>query len=71
MTGVDEAFWQELLSDKNVQERPPHLHNGLKFVVYREDRSPIAALGGPVDPKEDGAGDPSVDSSVITRAAVR
>ncbi|KAL2613073.1 hypothetical protein R1flu_024765 [Riccia fluitans] len=70
MTGASEGALNELLSDECSDDKPIHLHNLLKFVALRKDRSAIMAAGGVWDKELDG-GDPAVDEEVLIRTAVR
>jgi hypothetical protein len=46
-----------------------HLSHTLKFLVGKEDRSDLVALGGPWSSSKDG-GDPATDDSVLIRTAM-
>ncbi|CAM6124426.1 unnamed protein product [Calypogeia fissa] len=70
MSGFSEAALAELLSDNSVEDKPPHLHNLLKFVALRKDRSAIMACGGAWDKDLDG-GDPATDEGALLRTAIR
>ena len=70
MSGLTSDAYAEFLSDKITEEKPSHIHNLLKFVALRKDRSAIMAAGGRWDGELDG-GDPTNDDSALIRAAIR
>lgn len=70
MSGSSEAALNELLVDDSPDEKPAHLHNLLKFVALRKDRSAIMAAGGVWDKELDG-GDPAIDEEALIRTAIR
>lgn len=70
MSGFSEAALAELLSDSCVEDKVPHLHNLLKFVALRKDRSAIMACGGPWDKDLDG-GEPATEEEALLRTAIR
>lgn len=70
MSGLGPEAHAEFLSDKGTEDKPVHLHNLLKFVALRKDRSAIMAAGGPWDKELDG-GDPASGDSGLIKAAIR
>lgn len=70
MSGLTSEAYAEFLSDKSTEEKPSHIHNLLKFVALRKDRSAIMAAGGRWDEELDG-GDPADGDSALIRAAIR
>jgi hypothetical protein len=70
MSGLSSEAYAEFLSDKNTEDKPSHLHNLLKFVALRKDRSAIMAAGGRWDRELDG-GDPTNGDSALIKAAIR
>lgn len=70
MSGLSPEAYAEFLSEKTTEEKPSHIHNLLKFVALRKDRSAIMAAGGRWDEELDG-GDPTNGDSALIRAAIR
>lgn len=70
MSGLDSEALAEFLSDKSSEDKPSHIHNLLKFVALRKDRSAIMAVGGRWDEELDG-GDPSNGDSALIKTAIR
>jgi len=71
MSGLTVGAFAKFLSEKTTElDKPFHLHNLLKFVALRKDRSAIMAAGGTWDPEVDG-GDPAIDDTALIRAVIR
>ncbi|XP_024390877.1 uncharacterized protein [Physcomitrium patens] len=70
MSGLNYEAYAEFLSDKSTDDKPAHVHNLLKFVALRKDRSAIMAAGGRWDEELDG-GDPTNGDSALIKAAIR
>lgn len=70
MSGLNYEAYAEFLSDKSIDDKPAHVHNLLKFVALRKDRSAIMAAGGRWDEELDG-GDPTNGDSALIKAAIR
>ena len=70
MSGLTPEACAEFISDKTTDEKPSHIHNLLKFVALRKDRSAIMAAGGRWDEELDG-GDPTDGDAALIRAAIR
>lgn len=67
LSGLDEARWNELSSEKGGEE---HLHFLIKFVTLRRNKEAIAAIGGTWDKDLDG-GDPATSDAALIRTAIR
>lgn len=70
MSGLTAEAFAEIVSEKSMEDKPTHLHNLLKFVALRKDRSAIMAAGGIWDQDLDG-GNPATDDSALIRTAIR
>ncbi|CAK9252121.1 unnamed protein product, partial [Sphagnum jensenii] len=70
MSGLTAEAFAEIVSEKSMEDKPTHLHNLLKFVALRKDRSAIMAAGGIWEQDLDG-GNPATDDSALIRTAIR
>lgn len=70
MSGLSSDAYSEFFSDKSTEDKPAHIHNLLKFVALRKDRSAIMAAGGRWDEELDG-GDPTDGDSALIKTAIR
>lgn len=70
MSGLNAEAMAEFLSDKASEDKLSHVHNLIKFVALRKDRSAIMAVGGRWDEELDG-GDPSNGDSALIKTAIR
>ncbi|KAH7424227.1 hypothetical protein KP509_12G096000 [Ceratopteris richardii] len=70
MSGATGESMKDLIDDSSSEEKPVHLHNFLRFVVFRKDRSALSAVGGAWDKVLDG-GDPTNDESCLIHTAIR
>lgn len=70
MSGLTSEALAEFLQEKSSEEKPSHIHNLLKFVALRKDRSAIMAVGGRWDEELDG-GDPANGDSALIKTAIR
>lgn len=68
MSGLSKNSMEDLSSEKNKDDRIPHICNILKFAVLKKDRS-LMAIGGPWDSVD--GGDPSVDDASLVRTVLR
>lgn len=72
MSGIDEDNWTDVLGEpkSNDKDKATYIHNLVKFVALRKDRSAIMAPGGHWDPTLDG-GDPAAGDESLISAAIR
>lgn len=68
MSGLSRSATEDLCSEKNSDDRIPHICNLLKFAVLKKDRS-LMAIGGPWDAVD--GGDPSIDDSSLIQTILR
>lgn len=69
MSGINHDALEELCSERNYSEHPPHMTNILKFAVLRKDHS-FMAIGGKWQAEVDG-GDPYTEDSSLIQTAKR
>ncbi|KAI5072001.1 hypothetical protein GOP47_0012107 [Adiantum capillus-veneris] len=70
MSGASGESVKDLLADCSNEEKPIHMHNLLRFVVFRKEHSALMAVGGVWDKTLDG-GDPATGESALIRTAIR
>ncbi|MCO5553528.1 hypothetical protein L7F22_007050 [Adiantum nelumboides] len=70
MSGASGESVKDLLADCLNEEKPIHMHNLLRFVVFRKERSALMAFGGTWDKTLDG-GDPAINESALIHTAIR
>ncbi|KAK2429180.1 protein SHORT ROOT IN SALT MEDIUM [Trifolium repens] len=68
MNGLSRGAFEELSSDKLLDDRVPHICNFLRFAILKKDHS-FMAVGGPWEPAD--GGDPSNDDNSLIRTALR
>ncbi|RZC80938.1 hypothetical protein C5167_043537 [Papaver somniferum] len=67
MSGISKDALEELSSNKNYEDRIPHINNILRFSFLRKDRA-FMAIGGPQGVVDEG--DSSVDDSSLIKTAI-
>ncbi|XP_026436070.1 protein SHORT ROOT IN SALT MEDIUM 1-like isoform X2 [Papaver somniferum] len=67
MSGISKDALEELSSNKNYEDRIPHINNILRFSFLRKDRA-FMAIGGPQGIVD--GGDSSVDDSSLIKTAI-
>lgn len=68
MSGLSKNSLEELSSDRNYDDRIPHMCNMLRFAVLKLENS-LMAVGGQWDSVD--GGDPSCDDSSLIQTALR
>nr|XP_043606626.1 protein SHORT ROOT IN SALT MEDIUM 1-like isoform X2 [Erigeron canadensis] len=68
MSGLSHNAWEELSSERNYEDRIPHLCNMLRFAFLKDGNS-IMAIGGSWDTVD--GNDPSVDKSALVQTLLR
>lgn len=68
MSGLSRTALEDLSSERNFDDRIPHICNILRFAVLKKDRS-FMAIGGTWDASD--GGDPAADDNTLIKAAIR
>lgn len=68
MSGLSRNSLEELSSDRNYDDRIPHMCNMLRFAVLKLENS-LMTVGGQWDSVD--GGDPSCDDSALIQTALR
>lgn len=68
MSGISRNALEELSSEKNYDDRVPHICNILRFAVLKRDHS-FMSIGGPWNSAD--GGDPSIDDTSLIRTVQR
>ncbi|KAF7828032.1 cell division cycle and apoptosis regulator protein 1 [Senna tora] len=68
LSGLSRSAMEDMASDKNFDDRIPHICNILRFAVLKKDHS-FMAVGGPWESAD--GGDPSIDDNSLIRTALR